>query len=75
MLYRGLGTSHETTIGQSLMRDECITLPIPWQECKQSSFSIHHHGIILETVTMIVHVATIEEERAILRLCHEPVPL
>ena len=41
---------------------------------QQSMVVIEHQRMVLKPVRMIVHVSSVEEECAVLRLCHEVVP-
>ena len=69
-LHRG----DESPVCESLMAVETMVLLVGWQQGIKFTLLIEHQGIVLETVAMIVHIAAVEEEGAILRLCNEPVP-
>ena len=66
---------HHAAISQSAMGTKDITFGIGWQQGIEHTITIKHQGIILEPVAVIVHILTIEEERAVLRLRHELIPL
>ena len=56
------------------MRIEGIAIGMCRQHSQQTATRIEHQRVILKAVAMVIHVATVEEERAVLRLCHETVP-
>ena len=52
-----------------------ITLRICRHQGIQRPFEIEHQRMVLEAITMVIHVVTIEEKRAVLGFRNELIPL
>ena len=73
-LGRTLSAHNQSTVRQSAMTDEHIVLFVGRQQGIKPTVTIDHQRMVTETVGMVVHELTVEEERAVLRLCHEVIP-
>ena len=72
---RRLRIHHQSAIGQSGMRLKHVAPSVGRHQRIEPPVEVEHQRIVLESVGMIIHVATIEEERAVLRPSDKRVPL
>ena len=72
---RCLLVHHQTAIGQTGMRLEHVSFPVGRHQGIEPPFTVEHQRTVLEAVAVIVHIVTVEEERAVLRPGYEAVPL
>ena len=73
--YRQPLTHQQAAIRQATMGTKRVTIGMCRKYSQQPLVTIEQQRVVVKAVGMIVHVATIEEKCAILRLRHELIPL
>ena len=72
--YRQFFAHQQSSVSQSAMRAKRVTAGMCRQHSQQTTIRIKHQRVVTEAVTVVIHIATIEEEGSVLRLCHELIP-